>query len=150
MVDLRPPEPPFGMVIAQSIKVVYHPLAKACAHLGLAPQVCGALLDSHVFPCVPCAQLIALHDSAVLLETDGFLFSAGDGHFPLSKHAANIKLNLNVSPERGLGFRLRRECAFRHPDRQISWIARQGMCFASPDSDRFIKRRKVPWGVRMS
>lgn len=39
MADLRPPEPPFGMAIVQSIKTTYYPQQKACETLGVRPQV---------------------------------------------------------------------------------------------------------------
>lgn len=39
MVDLRPPEPPFGLAIVQSVKKAFFSQQKACENLGLKPQV---------------------------------------------------------------------------------------------------------------
>lgn len=38
--DLRPPEPPFGLAIVQSIKTKYYPQHKACSTLKIEPRVC--------------------------------------------------------------------------------------------------------------
>ncbi|CAM9623965.1 unnamed protein product, partial [Hapterophycus canaliculatus] len=38
LVDLRPPEPPFGLAIVQSVKTAYFPQHKACQSLGIKPQ----------------------------------------------------------------------------------------------------------------
>lgn len=39
LADLRPPEPPFGLAIVQSVKTAYFSQYKACQSLGIKPQV---------------------------------------------------------------------------------------------------------------
>lgn len=39
LADLRPPEPPFGLAIVQSVKTSYFSQYKACQSLGIKPQV---------------------------------------------------------------------------------------------------------------
>ncbi|CAM9919012.1 unnamed protein product, partial [Ectocarpus sp. 12 AP-2014] len=46
LADLRPPEPPFGLAIVQSVKTAYFPQHKACQTLGISPQVFGRIVGS--------------------------------------------------------------------------------------------------------
>lgn len=46
LVDVRPPEPPFGLVVVQSITTRYVSQQHACQVLGVMPHVFGGVVGS--------------------------------------------------------------------------------------------------------
>ena len=46
MVDLRPPEPPFGIAVAETIKDHYFPPYMACKKLNVRPDLFGKIVGS--------------------------------------------------------------------------------------------------------